>query len=349
MMTPDSQMTNKSSSENLVPVGALFFPVAESKPEKRFSFLLLPNFTLLAFSSALEPLRIANQLSQKPLYKWDIISEDGQSVRSSSGVDIAVRGSIDDLSQDSHLLVCSGNLGTAGASDKTLARLRRHQRFGGGLGGICTGAVTLAQAGLLGRRRFTLHWENQPGFAETFHDLSPSSRRFETDGDLLTCGGGAAAVEMMLWVIERDYGKEFAIMVSEMCLRAGGGEPPDEQRSSFAMAISSRNPRVINVVREMHKSIEEPRTLEQLADDVGYSRRQIERQFRLIFNESPMQVYRNIRLDRARQLFSNSDLSVTEVATACGFQPGTHFSKTYSRRFGISPSAYRFHLNKDRA
>lgn len=332
-----------SRDDIFVPVGAFYFPVNSVRKTRHFSFLLLRGFTLLAFSSAIEPLRIANQLSQRPLYSWDVHSEDGRPVRSSSGVEVSVDSSLDDLADKAQLMVCSGNLEATAASERTLARLRRHHRHGGKLGGLCTGAFVLARAGVLQDRVFTLHWENQPGFIETFPDLSPSSRRYETDGALLTCGGGAAASDLMLWVISRDYGEDFAIMVSEMCLRAcGPGKCAEDQRSSLATVVSTRNSRILRVMHEMHRNIESPRPIKDLAQECGLSRRQIERQFRTLLNETPMKTYRNIRLDHARQLFTDSDLNVAEVASACGFSSLTHFSRCYRDRFGTSPSAYRF-------
>jgi len=125
---------------DLVPSGAFSYPVKDPQETQWFGFLLLPQFTLLAFSAALDPLRIANQLAQKPLYGWLAISDNGKAVSSSSGIDIDVHGSLSDLNPDTYLFVCSGNNGIQAASDDVLGGIRRHARFGGKLGGICTGA-----------------------------------------------------------------------------------------------------------------------------------------------------------------------------------------------------------------
>jgi transcriptional regulator GlxA family with amidase domain len=301
----------------------------------------LGKFTLLAFSSALDPLRVANQLAQKPLYRWTLFSETGDPVTASSGIDVSVHGHLDTLPADLRLLVCSGNQGLEAATQATVAKLRKHVRFGGKTGGICTGAATLARAGLLEGRSFTLHWENQPGFVEHSPDLSPSPKRFEIDGDLWTCGGGAAATEMMLSIIQSDFGRDFAIVVSDMCLNSGDLEQPAPQRSSLSRALNTRNAKLVQVVQTMYNTIEEPVSFDYLSELVGLSRRQIERHFRQFLGESPMTVYRNIRLDRARSLVIETDMTVIEIAVACGFTSSDAFSRIYKERFGSSPSAQR--------
>ena len=343
MPTPDPSFAPKSGAQgpDIVPKGAFYFPVTRFEKTTDLGFLLLPRFTLLAFSAALDPLRVANQLAQKPLYRWTVFSESGGSVTSSSGMDVSTHARLVDLPKGLRLLVCSGNQGMDAASESTLAVLRKHARFGGPVGGICTGAATLARAGLLQDQTFTLHWENQPGFVEKFPDLTPTSKRFEIDGDLWTCGGGAAATELMLSIIQRDYGRDFAIVVSDMCLNNGDLEPRSAQRSSLARALSTRNAKLVQVVQAMYHNIEEPATFDDLSKMTGLSRRQIERQFQQFLGETPMTAYRNIRLDRARALSVETDMSVAEIAMACGFNSTDVFSRHYKARFGVSPSAQR--------
>ncbi|WP_375174712.1 GlxA family transcriptional regulator [Pseudooceanicola sp.] len=321
----------------LVPDGAFSYPIEKVGPTRWFGFLLLHDFTLLAFSSALDPLRIANQLAQKPLYGWHVLSETGQPVTSSSGLDISVHDRLDPLDPALHLFVCSGNNGVRAASDPVLGTIRRHARFGGKVGGICTGASTLARAGLLEGKRFTLHWENQPGFIEAFPKLAPTRSRVERDGDLLTCSGGSAATEMMLKIIEEDYGEDFAIAVADMCLNTPAGTKDRSQRSSIAMAIDSRNPKLLHVLRAMHANIEDPLTLEEMADNAGVSRRHMERMFTTVLGETPAATYRNIKLDKARALLAETDMTILEVAMATGFNSTTVLTRHYKARFGETP------------
>ncbi len=330
----------------LVPKGAAYQPVDNPGPTRTYAFVLVPGFTLLAFSSAVEPLRIANQLSQKPLYRWDLMSTDGKPAISSSGIEVSVGGPLATQDKEVPLFVCAGNPATAATDPSVVAAVQRHYRFGGTVGGICTGAVALAKAGLLGGRRFTLHWENQPGFCETFPDLVPTPSRYESDTRLMTCGGGAAATEMMLSVIAADHGAVFAAMVSDMCLRPAMIGTDPEQRSSTSAMMNLRSPRVIAAINLMRANVDLPLAASDIAESVGCSRRQLERLFTTHLNQTPGAFYRSIRLDRARNLLATTDLSVTEVFTACGFDSTSHFARAFKARFGVVPTKLRQQTNQ---
>jgi AraC family transcriptional regulator, carnitine catabolism transcriptional activator len=322
----------------LVPKGAAFFPVIHPGNLQSYAFVLVPGFTLLAFSSAVEPLRIANQLSQQPLYRWRVLSETGAQVVSSSGIAVAADGAIDVPDKDTRLFICAGNPPMAAAAPAVVAAVQRHHRFGGRVGGICTGAFALAKAGLAKGRRFTVHWENQPGFIETFPDLTPTVNRFEIDGLLTTCGGGAASTDMMLHIIATDHGAEFASMVSEMCLRTVMMGAAPEQRSSLAALMSSRNPVLVATVTLMNRHIDNPLSMDDLAEASGYSRRHLERLFMDAVGKSPGEFYRGMRMERGRNLLITTDLTLLEVAMACGFTSVSHFSKSFRAKFGIAPT-----------
>lgn len=328
------------TDDTIVPLGAAYYPVPAGSPTRSYAFLLVPGFTLLAFSSAVEPLRIANQLSQQPLYRWQLMSESGAPVASSSGISVCVDGPIGTMDRATRAFVCAGTPPTAALAPKVVGAIQRHARFGGAVGGICTGAVALAAAGLLEGHPFTLHWENQPTFREDFPALCPSANRFEISGPVMTCGGGAAATDMMLSLIAEDHGAEFSAMVSEMCLRKVMVGIEKEQRSSLSVLIRSRNPGLLNIVTLMNAHIEDPLTLDDLSRVAGYSRRHIERMFLSVLGETPGEFYRGIRLDHGRTLLSTTDMGLLEVALACGFGSVAHFSKSFKARFGTAPTKF---------
>jgi AraC family transcriptional regulator, carnitine catabolism transcriptional activator len=322
----------------LVPQGAAYFPVTDAGVTRNYAFVLVPGFTLLAFSSAVEPLRIANQLSQRPLYRWDVQSETGGPVASSSGITVGTEPIPEAFNRDTRVFVCSGNPPSAAGTPPIVAVLQRHHRFGGIVGGICTGAVALARAGLLKDRRFTLHWENQPGFIETFPQFTPTENRFETESRVMTCGGGAASTDMMLSVIASDYGNDLATMVSEMCLRTVMAGVAPEQRSSIAAVMELRNPLLASLIKTMNDHLDDPILLRDLARTAGYSRRHLERLFVTSLGKTPGEFYRDLRLDRGRNLLITTDLTLLDISAACGFASVAHFSKCFKDRFGMPPT-----------
>ena len=331
----------KQTDTPIVPRGAAFFDLPDAGTAREFAFLLLPQFTLLAFSAALEPLRIANQLAQRPLYRWTACSEDGGAVTSSCGISVAVDKALDSFPANAYSFVCAGTVHEFHASPKTLGALRRHALHGGRVGGICTGAITLARAGILSGKTATLHWENQPAFREEFPNLEISSAIYEIDGNVLTCGGGVASTDLMLTLVEEDFGPQFALAVADMCVYGGRRAQTAHQRSSLSVLLGSRNSKLVEIGRLMHENIEEPLSLEQLCAHVGVSRRQVERLFDKYLGTSPLQYYRGLRLDHARALLRETDLSITEVGLASGFASESAFLKGFRTRFGVSPSKFR--------
>lgn len=324
----------------IVPQGAAYFPAKGKAAPGKYLFLLLPGFTLLAFSCALEPFRIANQLSQKPLYHWRVVSQDGESVASSSGIAVQVDGVLEAADRDTTLFVCSGTLNKSPVLPRTLGLIARHHRFGGKVGGICTGADALARAGLLTNTIFTLHWENQPAFAERFPNLPFTGRKVEIDQRILTCGGGAAATDLALRLIEQDHGHQFSSAVCDMCLHRVAGSDELPQRASLAARLQTRNPTLIRLVKLMSRHIEDPLDLDDLADQAHLSRRQVERLFKTSLAVTPAKHYMNLRLDHARSLLSETDLPLVDVAIACGFKSQAYFAKVFRSRFSCRPSSF---------
>ena len=324
----------------VIPRGIAFAPLPPQDKAQHFVFVLVPEFTMLSFTAALEPLRIANQLAQQALYSWEIQSESGKPVNSSSGIAFAVDGPIRSADRDTTVLICAGNIPKNALAQTIVSAVHRHHRFGGAVGGICNGAFALAKAGLINDSKFTLHWENHGGFTEVFPTLQPTTKKFEIDGRVLTCGGGAASIDMMIELIARDHGREFASIVSEMCIRRVHLGKDDDQRTSISVLLGSRNPALLKVVEIMNANIEYPVTLDMMSKQVGTSRRHIERIFKNILGQTPGQFYRAIRLDHARNLLSSTNSSINSISTACGFETTTHFAKCFKDRYGVSPSTY---------
>lgn len=321
----------------VIPRGVAFVPVPGPVTTREFAFLALPRFTLLAFSSAIEPLRIANQLTQQPLYRWSLVSVDGHPVESSAGVKVEADFGLMPLSRDTTVVVCSGTDASHAANQKVLGWLRNHQRRGGGIGAICTGAYTLARAGLLGDDPTVVHWENQPAFRELY-DVEPLPQIFVIGTKHFSCAGGEAGVDMMLELIGRDHGQRLANAVAEMCLHSRRRSATVAQKAIYPATMKIRHPGIAKVIAAMKANIAAPLDQVELASIFGRTPRHLERIFRSVMQETPKSYYLGLRLEEARNLLSETSMSVLEVAMATGFNSWSSFSKAFKAKCGRSPS-----------
>lgn len=304
---------------------------------RAFVFHLSPLFSMMAFAAAIEPLRIANRLSRHEHYSWRIASADGQPVRCSNGCMVSADIALEELPRDTTLLLCTGIDVRHAATKPLMTWLRKQSRRGVSMGAVCTGAHLLAAAGLLEGKRCTLHWENHAAFMEEFPDVEISTLLYCIDEGVATCAGGTAAADMMLTMIAREHGPDLASRVADQLIHTPVRTTEDEQRLSVPARIGVRHPKLISIIQMMETNIEDPFSPSDLAKEVGMSTRQLERLFRRYLNRSPKRYYMELRLEKARNLLLLTDMSVINVALACGFTSPSHFSKCYRAHFRRTP------------
>lgn len=317
--------------------------IKEFKHPKRIGFLQLPDYSQIAFATAVEPLRMANTLSGMTLYEWPLITLDGQPVKASNGLSMTPDASIQTAGALDLLLVCGGvNIHNA-CDRRILTWLRSLARQRVALGAICTGTYVLARADVLKGYRCTIHWENISSIHEEllFPDTIFSSELFVIDRDRYTCSGGVAPLDMMLNLIAEEAGTELAEEISEEYLHERIRSKSDYQRIPLRVHLGAGQPKLRETVTLMEANIEEPLSLDELAAYVKVSRRQLERLFKKYLNRVPTRYYLELRLSRARQLLLQTSMPIIDVALACGFSSPPHFSKCYHDHFGRSPSSER--------
>jgi|TARA_X000001036_G_scaffold200138_1_gene188255 transcriptional regulator GlxA family with amidase domain len=309
----------------------------EVKSPRRFVFVLMEHFTLLSFSSALDALRIANRMSGKKLYDWTFIGESEEFVSCSAGTQFKLDNPLIELHRDDTILLCGGTAIQASTTKKLIGWLRREARRGLVIGGLCTAAYPMAKAGLLDEKKATIHWENQDSFAEEFLEVELTKTVFVCDGNRYTTAGGTSSIDLLLKIIADDHGEELANAVADQMIYSSIRTDQDTQRLSVPTRIGVRHPKLSKVIQMMEINIEEPISPSVLAKDVGMSTRQLERLFRRYLDRSPKRYYMELRLQKARNLLMQTDMSVINVALACGFASPSHFSKCYRAHYDTTP------------
>ncbi|WP_411962172.1 GlxA family transcriptional regulator [Mesorhizobium sp. CA4] len=306
---------------------------------------------MIAFSSAVDALRLTNAAVGYRAYDWRVASRNGDPVRSNCGVDVsavsdlaAERKNLLGSERPAMVIVCAGRL-LEGSSDRGLeawlreCRLRRIS-----VGAFGSGSYALAKAGLLDRKKCAIHWEKLPGFSEQFLTTFPSHTLFQEDGDIWTCAGGMAALHMMLHIVDRDFGEQIVTRVCNQALVERARLPSERQRMPLANRPGMVNETVVTVVEQMELNLAEPLSVDELASRVKLSRRQVERLFRNHIGHSPVSYYRQLRLERAKLLLMQSQIPIVDIAISCGFISASHFSKCYREANGMSP----MHARKNR-
>lgn len=310
---------------------------SQSRSAQSIGFLLLDNFTLISLASAVEPLRMANQLSGRELYRWHTLSHDGVPVSASDGLQITPDAALHNAPPLDAVIVCGGVDIQHSVRREHISWLQLQGRQGRQLGAVCTGSWALAKAGLLDGYDCSVHWECLASMQEAFPRAAITTRLFSIDRNRYTCSGGTAPMDMMLHLISQQHGRELAAGISEMFIYERIRNEQDHQRVPLKHMLGSNQPKLQEIVALMEANLEEPIDLDELACFVDISRRQLERLFQKYLHCSPSRYYLKLRLIRARQLLKQTSMSIIEVASVCGFVSTPHFSKCYREYFGIPP------------
>ncbi len=323
-------------------------PSGEAK--STIGFFLVDSFAMMAFISALEPLRIANRVAGESLYDWRVITVDGGPALPTNGVTpVPAHYSIGDAPGFDALFV-AGPFDPEGYRDDAVIRwLARCGRGDTIVGGMDTGSFLLARAGLLRNKRCTIHWQCLPSFVAEFADAKASQEIYEYDEGRLTCAGGAAAIDMMLYLIERQHGYEVAASVSDILIHPDIRNGDNPQRMSIEARTGVRHSGLLDCIELMEANLEQPLTPVELAGMIGCSKRQLERLFRRYLGTTPARYYLSLRLAEAKRLLESSNMAIIDVAVACGFNSAGHFSYRFRSYYGTSPRTTRSRAVTSRA
>ena len=311
--------------------------MTDHAPLKRFIFLLLGEFSQLPFSCAVETLRHANRFSDYVVYDWALAGIGGEFATASNLIEFKLDLGLEDTKRNDVIVVCGGLNIRKHTTQPILNWLRKEARKGTQIGSICTATYVLAKAGLLDGKRSTIHWENLDSFEEEFPEVDLQKTVFTMDGNRFTAAGGVSPIDLMLSIISKDMSQDAANWVADQMIYNSARTEKDGQRLSIPTRIGVRHPKLANVIKMMEENIEEPISPSLLAQEVGMSTRQLERLFRRYLDRSPKRYYMELRLQKARNLLMQTDMSVINVALACGFTSPSHFSKCYRSQYDTTP------------
>jgi AraC family carnitine catabolism transcriptional activator len=305
--------------------------------------LVSPHFNVSATTSFIDPFRVANYLSGSVRFFWTYVSEAGGHIESSSGL-VVDTVPLAEVVRDKPWLVLVSTSWTPERHGTRQFKAALHNWDAGGalVGGLDTGAIVLARAGLLRGKTATVHYEHIDAFAEIAPDTTVSENMFVTDGRIFTCCGGSAATDLGLRFVHSVAGENIANASARYLFHhdvRGEGQsqnPKDVEPLGFVTSGVVRD-----AIDLMEAHLEATLSIPAISQRLGVSQRQLGRLFRQYVQKSPVEYYRDIRLDRARGLVTQTELKFSEIAEASGFNGQAHFSRAYRNRFGLTPTADR--------
>ncbi len=310
---------------------------------QQVALLLVPGFSMVGFSATVEPMHVANRLAGQRLYKWSILTADGDAAASSSGFEVPATVSIAQCDQTFDLaIVCSGFFNRQTATSKPLANwLRRQARRGCTMGAISTGSEILANAGLLDDHRCTIHWENEESFRENHPAALLTGGIFELSNSRITAAGGIAALDMMLNWIARTNDARLVTAIAEQFIHVPTSTPGKTQRQAKLQSAQRCSPKLAHAIELMMSNVECPLSTDRIADQVRLSRRQMERLFTKHCGKTLQRYYLELRLNHARYLIVQTGMPLLQISIASGFSSQSHFSTRYKDYFNSTPSRDR--------
>ena len=303
---------------------------------------------MACLTSMIEPLRAANEISGRIVFEWSLISENGARTVASANVAFDPDLALADANEMDQVFLLSGPASTFENPTPSNGKLRKLARHGVVMGAVSGGIFPMARSGLLEGRTASVHWCYDTAFRTEFPDLVATEDVIVWDGPCITASGAAAAFDLALQMIEEclgaDVATEVACWFQHPMVRGRGitqRKPTEKAESTHDML--PRN--VQKAVQIFAEHLEDPLKVEDVADAVGVSVRQLERMFKAATGQTPLHYYRVMRMRAARQLVMYSSDSMTQIAIAVGYTTSTPMIKNYHEVFGVHPELDRERIN----
>lgn len=317
----------------------------------KVGFILSPQFTLIAFASFIDCLRHAADeadYSRQIFCKWRVIAPKIEPVTSSCGVELLPQAQFPDPKTFTYIVVVGGLIPDClNLCEQTYRFLSSARLQHVPIVGLCTGSFILARAGFLEGRHCAVHFEHRKQFAEMFPAAYPvTDKSFINADNVITCPGGIAPLDLAFALIEEHCGKARAVkgitslLVNHHPVTHHGFLRPYDNLTYCG------NWRVEQAVHLMQRHISAPFRINQLASRLDTSTRELNRAFKQYAGETPLQIWRKIRLAHGHWLLLNSARNITQIAMECGFADAAHFSRWFKQQYRERPSVFRQYRRK---
>jgi transcriptional regulator GlxA family with amidase domain len=310
---------------------------------RRLAILIFPGFPMMAFSAVIEPLRAANAVAGRELYEWAIVGGEEGIIVASNGVAITPDYTAKDAPEADFIVVCSGGDADRLSLDQPLAWIRWNLSRGAHIGSVADGAFYLARAGLLDGYACTLHWRSQPAFIEAFPHITLVRHIYVIDRTRFTSAGGIGAFDMMLEIIASHNGDQLSRSVAEWFVHDRIRASADRERLHLRLRTGIRDELVLDAVARMETAQESGESVAAIAKHLGVSLGRMERAFKAELGLGPADYFRQMRMERARDLLEHSTMPVREIGLACGYASFSSFVRAFRKTFGTTPRHSRKH------
>lgn len=305
-----------------------------------FTFILVPRFSLLALSCAIDALRAANIDLGKQAYRWQLASAEHTEVVSSSGIELKTTP-LSELQPSRVIAVCGGDSSHNYRSSILIRWLRTESRKDLSVGSISDGAFVLADAGLFQQHRSTIHWKCQDAYRIRFPTLDVRASILELDRRRFSCAGGTSSLDLMLHFIRNDYGSDAIAKITDNYFHDTVRDSSQGQHVAEAYRHAGKSRVLADALALMTENLDKGLSIADISESVGTSHRSLDRLFKKHLDATPGEHFRHLRLSRASALLLQTGLPISEIALNCGFSTTSHLGRYFTRKFGVSPRSYR--------
>jgi transcriptional regulator GlxA family with amidase domain len=312
---------------------------------KRVWILVVPGTGLLNIAGPTDVFGIANQVLHRNAYELELLGPSAPISRTRYGVAVSgLRPLPKSCTRLPDIAIVAGSPVKSGPEidEHLVPWLRRHHRRIPTVVSTCTGAFTLAKAGVLDGRRATTHWLYVDEFRARFPAVNVVDEGiFVKDGNVWTSAGVTAGIDLMLALVEADHGHHVAMEVAKLLvlfLRRSGNQA---QFSSALQRQQGEPPKLRDISAFVLEHINEALPVQRIAEGVGMSVRTLSRWCREHLDESPAELVRRLRIDEARRLLEETSLPLKDITARTGLGDASTMWRVFTQRLGVTPAAYR--------